>query len=159
MKADHINPFVNSAKEVLQQFVPNLEIERGELGLEPTPADLLGATVYLGISGFLEGRVVYDMEPETAVNIASAMNHEELTELNELARSTIQELGNMISGNAATKLRERVETADEIFLSPPSMIMGEDTKLSDSAASKYLKIPLETNLGELVISVAVKESS
>ncbi|MGM0381119.1 MAG: chemotaxis protein CheX [bacterium] len=157
MKADYINPFVTAAISTLKQFIPDIEIERGELDVAPSPAKTLGAAVYIGISGELKGRVIYDMDRSTAVKIASAMNQEELPGLNDMVRSTIQELGNIISGNASSKLHKQLD-GKHVDITPPSMIVGDDTQISDSVSSKYLKVPLNTNYGQVIINVNIREN-
>ncbi len=157
MKAEYINPFVKTAISTLEQFISDIEIERGELEVSESPFEAGGTATYIGISGDLEGRVIYEMNRITAVNIASAMNDEDFPGMNDLVRSTIQELGNIISGNATTELRS---AADEkvIEITPPTMIIGSDTKITDSVSSKFLRVPLETNYGDIHINVAVRES-
>lgn len=158
LKADYVNPFVTKALDTLRQFLPDSEITRGDISVHETPFTTRGTATYLGISGDLEGRVIYQMDVGTAINVAGAMNQEEFGELNEIARSTIQELGNIISGNATTKLRN---VADEktIDITPPSLIVGENTKISDSVSSRYIRVPLHTDHGDFTINLAVKESA
>lgn len=121
------------------------------------PFQSVGTATYIGISGDLEGRVIYEMNRITAVNLASEMNDEDIPGLNELVRSTIQELGNIISGNATTKLRN-VANKKTISITPPSMIVGSDTEISDNVSRKFLKVPLKTNMGDIYINLAVRES-
>lgn len=157
MKAEYINPFVTTAINTLEQFISDIEIERGELEVSESPFSAGGTATYIGISGDLEGRVIYEMDRVTAVNVASAMNDEELPGMNELVRSTIQELGNIISGNATTQLRNAAEEKT-VDITPPSMIIGDETEITDSVSSKFLRVPLETNYGNIHINVAVRES-
>ncbi|MFB6355942.1 MAG: chemotaxis protein CheX [bacterium] len=156
MKADHLNPFISAAQDVLQQFLPEIDIELGDPSISDAPTETLGAATYIGISGELEGRVIYDMDRVTATNLASAMNGEEIPGMNELVRSTIQELANVISGNAATNLRREAEDK-EIDITPPSMIVG-DTEISDSVSRQYITVPLATNHGTIIINLAVRET-
>lgn len=156
MKAEYLNPFISAATKVLRQFIPDIEIERGELSATDSTLETLGAAVYIGISGELEGRVIYDMDRTTAVDLASAMNGEELPGMNDLVRSTLQELGNVISGNATTNLRQAAEQKT-IDITPPSMIMGSDTEISDSVKQTMVQVPLKTNYGTMVINLAVRE--
>lgn len=157
IKADYVNPFVTKAADTLRQFLPDATIEKGDISAHDTPFTTEGTATYLGISGDLEGRVIYQMSVSTAIGVAGAMNHEEFDELNEIARSTIQELGNIISGNATTQLRN---IADEktIDITPPSLIVGEETQISDSVSSQYISVPLHTPHGDFTINLAVKES-
>lgn len=157
MKAKYLNPFLSAANNVIQQFIPDIDIERGELSAAKSPTESLGVAVFIGISGELEGRVIYDMEPSTAINLASAMNGEDIPEVNDLVRSTLQELGNVISGTATTNLRQAAESKT-IDITPPSMILGPDTEISDSVQQTLIQVPLETNYGTLVINLAVRES-
>ncbi len=158
MKAEYINPFVTSAISTLKQFIPGMEVNRGKLAVSSAPSQSLGTATYIGISGDLEGRVIYDMNRVTAVKIASEMNGEKIPGLNELVRSTIQELGNIITGNASAKLHKQLD-GKHIDITPPSLIVGEDMEISDSISDKYLQVPLETNLGNIIINVNIKESS
>lgn len=156
MKAEYINPFITSLTEVLEQYVPDIEIERGELDVLDQPTETLGTMTLVGLSGDLEGRVLYIMNRPVAVAIAEFMNGEDFPGLNEMVRSTIQELCNIVSGNAATKLRETVDDKT-VDLTPPSMVIGADTEISDSINGKLLEVPLETNYGDILVNLAVRE--
>ncbi len=157
IKADYVNPFVTKAVDTLRQFLPDANIERGDVTVHQTPFDTKETATYIGISGDLEGRVIYQMSAPTAIEVAGAMNQEEFDELNEIVRSTIQELGNIISGNATTQLRNIAEEKT-IDITPPSLIVGEKTEISDSVSSKYLCVPLHTPHGDFTINLAVKEA-
>jgi chemotaxis protein CheX len=157
LKAEYINPFVTTTISTLEQFIPDIEINRGDLTVNESPFETVGTATYIGISGDLEGRVLYEMDRSTAVNIASAMNGEDLPGMNEMVRSTIQELGNIITGNATTALRNAVGEK-KIEITPPSMIIGTDTEITDSVSNQYLQVPLNTNHGDILINVAVKET-
>ena len=60
----------------------------------------------VGLAGDVEGRVLFDMSMETALNIASKMNDEKIDTFDELAKATITELANLITAQAVTKLHE-----------------------------------------------------
>ncbi|MFB6354915.1 MAG: chemotaxis protein CheX [bacterium] len=157
MKAKYLNPFISAGTSVLRQFMPDIEIERGELEVVDQPSSPRTIAVYIGISGDLEGRVIYEMNKVTAVNLASAMNGEDLPGFNELVRSTIQELSNIISGNASQELETNADNKS-INITPPSMIIGEETEISDSVTESFIQVPLNTNYGEILINLAVREN-
>ncbi len=52
--------------------------------------------------------MLFDMKLETAISVASSMltnmDMEPVTEFNDMARATVTELANMITGQAVTKL-------------------------------------------------------
>lgn len=152
MRVEYINPFVESAFSVLKEVLQT-DIERGELYLKATSQPVLGVAAIIGLTGDVEGRVLLDMSQETAHKIASAMNGEELEKFDELAKATIAELANMITGQAVTKLHEIGFNFD---LSPPSLITGDNMVVTDSGVEALI-VPLELTQGKLEINVAVRE--
>jgi chemotaxis protein CheX len=152
MRVEYINPFVESAFSVLKEVLQT-EIVRGELYLKATSQPVLGVAAIIGLTGDVEGRVLLDMSQKTAHEIASAMNGEELESFDELAKATIAELANMITGQAVTKLHELGFNFD---LSPPSLITG-DNMVVTNAGVEALIVPLELSQGKLEINVAVRE--
>lgn len=156
MKAEYLNPFITAGTSVLRQFIPDIEIERGDADVVQQPGHPRSVATYIGISGDLEGRVIYEMNRVTAIELAEAMNEDDnIPGLNELVRSTIQELANIISGNAS---RELEGDGLSISITPPSMIIGEDTEISDSVSETFIQLPLQTNYGEIMINLAVRET-
>ena len=105
MRVEYINPFVESAFNILREVL-NAEITRGELYLKSASQPVLGVAAIVGLAGDVEGRVLFDMSRPTAIAIASAMNGEELSELDDLGKATITELANMITAQAVTKLHD-----------------------------------------------------
>ena len=152
MRVEYINPFVESAFAVLSEVL-QCEMARGELYLKATSQPVLGVAAIIGLTGDVEGRVLLDMSLETAHLIASAMNNEELAEFDELAKATIAELANMITGQAVTKLHDIGFNFD---LSPPSLITGENMVVTDSGVEALI-VPLQLPQGKLEINVAVRE--
>ena len=152
MRVEYINPFVEAAFNVLKEVI-GPELKRGELYLKKTSQSVLGVTAIIGLTGDVQGRVLFDMSSETAVKIASAMNGEELAGMDELAKATIAELANMITGQAVTKLHDLGFTFD---LTPPALITGDSMEVSDSD-TEALIVPVETPQGKLEINVAVRE--
>jgi chemotaxis protein CheX len=67
---------VEAAFGVLQEVI-DTEISRGELYLKPTSQPVLGVTAIIGLTGSVEGRVLFDMSRDTAMAIASGMNGKE----------------------------------------------------------------------------------
>ena len=152
MRVEYINPFVEAAFNVLQEVI-GTDLQRGELYLKSTSQPVLGVTAIVGLTGDVQGRVLFDMSRDTAIKIASAMNGEELAELDDLAKATISELANMITGQAVTKLHELGFTFD---LTPPALMTGESMEISDSD-TEALIVPVETPQGKIEINVAVRE--
>lgn len=152
MRVEYINPFVESAFNVLGEVL-GTEVARGELYLKSTSQPVLGVAAIVGLAGNVEGRVLFDMSHETAIKIASAMNGEDLGSLDELGKATITELANMITAQAVTKLHELGFKFD---LTPPAIITGTNMEVTDTEVEALI-VPINLEQGKLEINVAVRE--
>ena len=152
MRVEYINPFVEAAFNILKEVLQS-DISRGELYLKATSQPVLGVAAIIGLSGDVEGRVLLDMSLDTAQSIATTMNSDELDGFDELAKATIAELANMITGQAVTKLHDLGYNFD---LSPPSLITGDNMVVTDSGVEALI-VPLQLPQGNLEINVAVRE--
>ncbi len=152
MRVEYINPFVEAAYNIMKEVL-QIEIDRKDLYLKKTSQPVMGVTALVGLAGDVEGRVLIDMSQDTAIKIASTMNGEELTSLDELAKATIAELANMITAQAVTKLSDLGFKFD---LTPPSIITGENMQVSN-ANVEALIVPLEMPQGLVEINVAIRE--
>uniref|UniRef100_A0A7C3E527 Chemotaxis protein CheX n=1 Tax=Gracilinema caldarium TaxID=215591 RepID=A0A7C3E527_9SPIR len=152
MRVEYINPFVESAFNVLKEVL-NTDIKRGELYLKSTTMPVLGVAALVGLAGDVEGRVMFDMSKQTALAVASTMNGEQLTSLDELAKATITELANMITAQAVTKLHDLGFRFD---LTPPALFTGDNMEVSDHEVEALI-VPMETPQGKIEINVAIRE--
>ena len=88
---------------------------------------------------FRSGQVVISFSLDSALSVASAMmGGMPVLELDEISKSAISELANMIMGNTATILASR---DIGIEITPPSMLMGEKLMISP-ANMQTISIPL-----------------
>ena len=153
MRVEYINPFVESAIQILKETVSE-DVKRGQLSLKSAISPMLGVVVIVGLAGQVSGRVIFDMDRSTALKIASKMNDEQLTEFDELTTATLTELANMITGKAVTKLQE---LGFQFDLTPPALLTGENLQISDSKV-EALVVPLEVPQGKIEINVGIKEN-
>jgi chemotaxis protein CheX len=153
MKVEFINPFVAAAFLVLENM-GNLKVEKGKLGVKASPIAGSEVNAVIGVTGDVKGQVLYSMTEETAKKLASTMMMGmPVTEFDELSKSAISELGNMITGNAASELGNSGLNCN---ITPPSLFMGENVMVSIKD-TPILVIPLETDFGEFTIYVALAE--
>jgi chemotaxis protein CheX len=155
MRVEYINPFVESAFSVLKE-VMNAEVKRGEIYLKPTSMSIQGVAALVGLAGDVEGRVLFDMTKDTALHVAGAMNLEEFTVFDELAKATIQELANMITAQAVTKLHDLGFKFD---LTPPALFTGDNMEVSTNLGEvEALIVPMELGPnGKIEVNVAIRE--
>ena len=134
------------------------DVKRGDLYLKSTAMPVMGVAALVGLAGDVEGRVLFDMTYETAVNIASKMNDERLASFDDLAKATISELANLITAQAVTKLHELGFKFD---LTPPALFAGENMEIAalggGEESVEALIVPLETEYGKIEVNVAIRE--
>ena len=156
MRVEYINPFVESAFSVLKEVLSS-EVKRGEIYLKPTSMSIMGVAALVGLAGDVEGRVLFDMTKTTALFVAGAMNGENFTVLDELGKATIQELANMITAQAVTKLHDLGFKFD---LTPPALFTGENMEVSTNLGEvEALIVPMELGEGngKIEVNVAIRE--
>jgi len=155
MRVEYINPFVESTYSILKEVL-NAEVKRGEIYLKPTSMSIKGVAALVGLAGDVEGRVLFDMTKDTALHISGSMNGEVFTAMDELAKATIQELANMITAQAVTKLHDLGFKFD---LTPPALFTGENMEVSTNLGEvEALIVPMELGAnGRLEVNVAIRE--
>ncbi|WJH36761.1 chemotaxis protein CheX [Paenibacillus aurantius] len=146
MKAAYINPFLSSSVHVIESLI-QIRPSLGELNIKYI--DFWDDYVWLriGIVGEMKGDIVFGFPEKVALRIASGMmGGYVLTEFDEMSRSAISELGNMISGNASTQLSNQGISID---ITPPSFL-----EKSSADQKKAFSVPLRLeNIGEFDIYV------
>lgn len=151
MKAELINPFLESARSVIEQ-VANVKPTTGQLSVKNI--GLLDQYIWIqvGMTGQLEGDIVFGLEESAALKVVSAMmGGFILQEMNELVHSAISELSNMISGNASTLLYNQGVKVD---ITPPKLM--ESLQRHSIDGKRALTIPLiMEGIGELNIQVII----
>lgn len=152
MRVEYINPFVESAYDIMAEVL-KIEIHRKDLYLKKTSEPINGIAALVGLAGDVEGWVLIDMNQATAIKIAATMNEEKLEELDDLVQATISELANMITAKAVTKL---FDLGFKFDLTPPSIIIGEKMRVTN-ANVEALIVPLEVPHGIVEINVAIRE--
>lgn len=156
MRVEYINPFVESAITVLREMA-GAEFNRGDLALRTYPLLTKGLVIVIGVAGQIEGRVLYDMNMDTALKISGLMmGGEELTTYDEMVASALAELGNIISGNAISQLND---LGFQFDITPPTLFVGDNLEMSSPhLETQTLVIPLiNPEVGEVIVNVALKE--
>lgn len=151
MKAEYINPFLESARIVIEQMA-NVSPTTGELGIKDIKFVEKYIWIQIGLTGQMQGDIVFGLHESVALKLVSAMmGGFVITEMDEMGRSAISELGNMISGNASTILSNQGVAVD---ITPPKVI--DSANAAGFAPKKALTIPLIMDgIGELDIQVII----
>lgn len=153
MKVEYIEPFVSAAVSILTSEL-EIDVERGKLRADGSYFTTKEVSVLIGITGEVEGNVVYGVHRSVAMDIAGKMMGQPQKSFDDMCKSAIAELGNIISGHAATILeKNKIACA----ISPPSLIIGKGTRIQ-TAGIPRLVIPLDIEFGEIEIGVSLRET-
>lgn len=153
MKVEYVQPFIISATEVVQAEL-GMDVTRGDLAVEHNASTTQEITVLIGVTGEIEGIVLYGTSKKMASEIVRQLTGEERPEFDELCESAVAELGNVISGRAASLFEQQNVSCT---ISPPTVIVGKGTVVS-SVNIQRLLVPLTLPIGMLHVSVGLRET-
>ncbi len=141
----HINPFLQASISVVKS-VAQIDLAVGKPMIHNFEFHNLTYTVQVGVIGAMRGQVVLALEDANARDLASRMMYGmQIDTLDEMACSALNELSNMILGNAATVFSSQGILID---ITPPIAVLGADVKIKSDIEG--LKIPLMYNGEEYI---------
>lgn len=148
MKVEYINPFIQASQSVIQ-MLSNTEVMVGKPYLKKPPYYFNQIVIVIGVVGEIKGQIYFEMTIETAKSIASAMmGGMPVDELNEISKSAISELGNMIMGNASTIFSN---SSIMIDITPPTLLAGE-IEMSNKVPTVVVPLVLE-GMGTMNVNI------
>ena len=151
MKMELIQPFINAADAVLAQGLQS-SISVGNLTMEEEAYRRKGIAALVWVTGDIEGRIIFDLDTETAVRVASKFAGAELPESDELVRETVFELANQIIGNAVTTLNDQ----SFHFRVHPPVLHTADHGSKGSEDTEALVMCFDTSCGSVFMNVAMR---
>jgi len=80
------------------------------------------ANVILGVTGDLQGSVLFAFPKEMALDMVKIMSGMKLDEIDNFVSSALGEIANIIGGNAVTNLASQNYSCDIV---PPQVIIGK----------------------------------
>lgn len=141
MDVTHVNPFIESFMKVMPQL-GFAEVRKGGLGVKGQDLTCSGIIILVGIVGALKGNVVYRIDAEHAKKIASTMMMGmPVEQLDDMARSALSELSNMLTATAAT---EFAGLGISIDISTPTLLSGDNISVKMSS-KQVLSVELLAN--------------
>lgn len=139
-----INPFLEACISVVGMVAQTqLQVTAPKLANSMTKGHI---AIKIGVVGELNGEVYFELAPDNAKNIVSKMMcGMPVDTLDDMACSALSELGNMVTGNAATIFSSMDILID---ITTPRLI----TNMSDAdvVIKKGLMVPLNENGGEFM---------
>lgn len=123
LNVEHINPFLIAATKILKDMCM-VDAKIGKPYIKDTDFKEDTVVILIGVTGEMRGQVMLAFSHNIACDIASKMTFMSITQLDELSKSALSELGNMILGNAATIFSTKGIGMD---ITPPTLCMGNMT--------------------------------
>jgi len=146
-----IQPFINAADAVLSQGL-NAPTVMGNLTMEQEAYRRKGVAGLIWLSGDIEGRIIFDLDAQTAARMASKFAGSELPESDELVRETVCELANQIVGNAITTLNDQ----GFHFRVHPPVLHTSETGSQSSEDTEAMVLCFETSIGNVFMNLALR---
>lgn len=149
MDVKYVNPFIESFATVMPQLGFS-DVHKGNLSIKDQEMIFSGVIILVGIVGMIKGNVAFCLQTEDAKKIASIMMMGmEIEELDELSKSALSELSNMLVANAATIFSNLGTIID---ISTPNLLYGENISVKMSSKQVLTvqlftdDIPIEVNI-------------
>jgi chemotaxis protein CheX len=153
MKMELIQPFINAADAVLSQGLQG-STKVQNLIMEEHAYRRKGVAGMITLTGDIEGRIILDLDPQTAVRVASHYAGAELPESDGLIKETIFELANQVVGNAVCALNDQ----GFHFRVHPPLLLTSDEGDKGSEDVEALMICFETAKGNVFMNVALRHN-
>lgn len=150
LSVEYINPFLMAAASVIKDIC-QIEVKIGRPYVKTTEFEDNSVIIMIGVTGEVRGQVLISFQHDHALKVASKMMMGmPVTELDDMSASAINELGNMIMGNAATILSTKGIGMD---ITPPTLCRGN--VYFKQSYSKNICIPLMSDEIKMELDIAV----
>jgi chemotaxis protein CheX len=154
MKMELIQPFINAADAVLSQGLQS-PLAIGNLSMEEEAYRRKGIAAVVQLTGDIEGRIIFDLAPATAAQVASRLAGTELPESDGLVQEAVCELANQVIGNAVATLNDQ---GFHFRVHPPELHTSEHGPKS-TEDTEALVLCFETSSGSIFMNIALRYSS
>ena len=154
MNIEYINPFIEASQIVIKKTT-NLQARLGKVYIRNKPYEVDTPMIEVGLCGKISGKAVLTVPlPIAYIIISNMMMGVQVSEMNDLGRSALAELANMIMGNTATILYNKGVGID---ISTPQMTFGDGVTLPPQDL-KTISIPLILDdLGAIELDISVDD--
>ncbi len=153
MSFQHIDSFVQAVHTVIKSMLdPN--VETGKPFFNDDPLRKYEIVVLVGVLGDLQGQVICGMSIETAKKVIERMLGMETTEIDDLGKSALCELKNIIVGTASTNLSE---VGYKCNITPPLLLMNREVPEFLKHINTALAVPISIPYGEIDLNLFLRK--
>ena len=151
MRMELIQPFINSADAVLAETL-HCQTKIGDVSMDEEIYRRKGVAAIVVIHGDIEGRVIFDLAPATAMKVAGSLAGGEIAESDAIVTETICELANLVIGNAVTSLNDQ---GFRFKIAPPELHSAE-TGMKSTEDTEALVMCFDTPSGSVFMNIAMR---
>lgn len=152
MKVEYLNPFFIATKDVFKLML-DLDVKKGNVEVVSEMVPSKEANAILGVTGDLQGSVIFSFPKEMALDMVKIMSGMEFKEIDNFVSSALGEVANIIGGNAMTNL---VTKNYKCNIAPPQVIIGKHKSLS-IVSKQAIKLSMITSIGEFDVIIFLAE--
>jgi chemotaxis protein CheX len=150
MRMDLIQPFIGSLDAVLAEMM-NAPAKIVDLTMEEEGYRKKGQAASVVFRGQIEGRVVLDMDPGAAAQVATFLTGSDVEAAESIVPETVCELANMVIGNAVTQLNDR---GFEFKVFPPEVLTQEQCEAAGQDSEATI-LCFETPAGNVHLNISM----
>lgn len=150
MRMDLIQPFIGSLDTVLADMMRS-PAKIAELTMEEEGYRRRGVAAVVRFKGQIEGRVILDMEPRAAAQVAAYLMGAAVDTSEPIVPETVCELANMVIGNAVTQLNDQ---GFRFKVLPPS-VLTEEQCAGAGQDSEATILRFETEAGNVHLNIGM----
>ncbi len=155
MKIEYVSPFIEASIQAMQDLV-HATPQRGKLSARPQVFTTQQVNIVCGITGDIEGQIMYGMSIISADKIASVMLGSTVITFDQVAATAIADLGTKMAQHSTERL---LEQGFHCQITPPTIVKGSNVKIS-TLDIPALVIPLTLpGIGEMEINLSIQASA
>lgn len=151
MDANHINCILSAFTNIMPKLGMK-DISKSGMEVKGRNITSLGVAIVISFVGDLKGNIIYTMTEDSAKAIASKMMMgRPVTVLDDMSKSAISEMVNMLTGNASTNFSN---INVHIDISPPAFFQGD--ALISTSTEKVLSLQMSVDDIKLDVNISLE---
>jgi len=152
MNAERINPFVEAAFAAFGE-ITGRGVGRGSVSVRDEQDPLRGVCCVVGVTGDVDGVVLFDMAEEVALALAERVTGRSVDRLGPMEQVAVFGLISLIVRQGLAGLEEQGLQARS---STPALLTGAGMRFH-FGEREVLAVPLKLSIGELHLCLALRE--
>jgi DNA-binding NarL/FixJ family response regulator len=148
-----MNEYIGTFKEALRDAINKMTktmVKYEKESCSDKEFESKGLTIIVGIIGKFSGRMLIDLDMDTANQLTASIMRKETNTSDEVI-AVIGELTNIISGNACSVLN-RMNKAFGLRVAPPTIMHGESVRIT-TPGFYTTSVHAETEYGDVLLNV------